>query len=228
MKKIMGVALSVLFILCAGVAYAIPSLQLDIAGGIYDSATETIIATDKSFSLYAFLIPDKKINATQTYYISAALVPPTSSPATLGSFSFAGTPVNVTSGMTIGTPGTTDKLPSHGIFDTFFKEFSFTFGSNQITPYNTQDRAEGGDPIVFSGTGMFYKEFVVDVNSLAGGNFIHFDLYGYDEKGKIQFAPFSHDAQSNGHKVPEPGTLFLLGFGLVAMAGLAARRKKTK
>ena len=59
MKKIMGVVFGVMFLLSAGLAYAIPqmpTLQLDIAGGYYDFATETIISTSKEFSLYAYFI----------------------------------------------------------------------------------------------------------------------------------------------------------------------------
>ena len=39
-------------------ASAVPTLQLGIAGGTYDNATKTIIASSNSFSLYAYLIAD--------------------------------------------------------------------------------------------------------------------------------------------------------------------------
>jgi len=40
------------------------------------------------------------------------------------------------------------------------------------------------------------------------------------------FAPFSHDAQSNGHSVPEPSALLLLGSGLLGLALYNRRRFK--
>src|SRR5437773_1816853 len=38
-------------------AMAIPLLQLDIGGGVYDTTTETTVATSSSFTLYAYLTP---------------------------------------------------------------------------------------------------------------------------------------------------------------------------
>src|SRR5688500_2181747 len=96
----------------AGHALALPTLQLDIAGGVYDPVTETIVATSDPFVVSAILTP--KTGATQaqinalladTYYVSAALTPkigPTNS--VLGSFTMNGTSYNATSGMTYGVP----------------------------------------------------------------------------------------------------------------------------
>ena len=39
-------------------ANAIPTLQLGIAGGTYDFATQTVVSTSPSFSLYAYLLPN--------------------------------------------------------------------------------------------------------------------------------------------------------------------------
>ena len=59
----------------SGTVLAIPSLQLDIAGGTYDPVTETIIASSTPFTLYAYLVPDSGAPLTGTYYISAAILP---------------------------------------------------------------------------------------------------------------------------------------------------------
>ncbi len=53
---------------------------------------------------------------------------------------------------------------------------------------------------------------------------VHMDLTGTKD-GKETFAPFSHDADAPT-PIPEPGTLLLLGFGLIGIAGFS--RKKFK
>ena len=45
-------------VLLASVAHAVPTLQLDIAGGVYDWSSKTIVATSSSFTLYALLNPN--------------------------------------------------------------------------------------------------------------------------------------------------------------------------
>src|SRR4026208_915366 len=63
--------------LCMNLGWAIPSLQLDIAGGTYDSASQTIIAPANPFSLYSLVHPST-LSAGGTFYLSAAIVPKTS------------------------------------------------------------------------------------------------------------------------------------------------------
>ena len=218
--------------------FAIPTLQLDILGGTYDYSTQTIIAPSESFTLYAFLIPDRWNSINDYYYISAAIVPKTGpADSDLGSFVFGNT-IYVTQDMTYGVPPLEDivtlqgwdrgDLPRHGIYPTYFYEFEFQFNNYQISPYNTQERAQTRGEIPASGSGMYYMTFYIDTSGLNSNYVVHFDLYNtklIQRTGDIditQFAPFSHDAQSV--QVPEPSTLLLLGSGLMG-AWLFGRRK---
>jgi hypothetical protein len=224
MKKLMKLLVVVASLLGMALpVWAIPTLQLDILGGIYDSSTQTIIpsiASGDPFTLYAYLIPDGDTSLGDSFFISAALIPnPGSTPMNLGSFSFYGLDISVTSDMDYGTP---EGLQRHGIFPTYFTELEFHFSNNQITPYDTQLRAIAGNPIPTSGSGMYYNAFTVNTGSLASGYDIHFDLYHRNGSGRIdEFAPFSHDAQS----VPEPTAILLLGAGLIGLAGFARWKK---
>jgi hypothetical protein len=221
-------------------ALSYPTLQLDILGGNYDPITQTIMAPSNSFTLYAYLIPDRSNSPGDTYYLSAALVPRTGpDQVELGSFNFNGTDIRATGEMVYGVPPLetitslqgwdSGDLAKHGIFNTFFSEFEFQFSNNNgVTQYNTQTRAINGGAIPTGGTGMYFAAFNVDTTNLASGYSIHFDLYNTKLKGNLdtdvtQFAPFSHDAQSSSTSVPEPATLLLFGSGLLGL-GLIRRR----
>ena len=241
MKKVIYILLIIITVslgITSGSVMAIPTLQLDIAGGTYDTTTETIVASGNPFTLYALLIEDSKNKVGDTYYISAALAPKTKSPDDYGSFTFNGDTIDVTGDMIYGVPPVetygsafwdSGDLQRHGIFSTYFKEFEFKFdAANKAIPYNTQDNAGDGPTPSANGT-MYYASFTVDTSGLDPEYLIHFDLYNTYLAScrdvdicKSCFAPFSHDAESG--KVPEPATLLLLGIGLVGLT-LWGRRK---
>lgn len=239
LKSLLAGAALVAPLLYTGPALAQPTLQLDILNGVYDNTTDTIVATSDQFTLYALLIPDQDTTLADTFYISAALVPQTGpADADLDSFTFNGTTVDVTADMVYGVPPfeadlahDPGDLPQHGIFETFFTEFAFTFDpNNTATAYNTQDDA-GQGPTPDPNGEMYFEDFLVDVSNLDSGYRIHFDAYTKESaNGDIdieEFVPPSHDAESgdgNGDReVPEPGTMALLGAALCM--GAVVRRK---
>ena len=198
MKKTLArLALVGATLLCSAKVQATPTLQLDISEGVYDGTTQTIKATSTSFTLYAILTKNGGQNLdallADTYYISAALTPKITSgnDFDLGSFAFNGLNVSAKDdSMTYGSPplhdldgGLTDDgdlgdnggdLAGHGIFDTYYTEFAFTFDrAKTVLPYNTQDHPGG----FTAGEGAYYQEFTVDVANLDYPYAVHFDLY---------------------------------------------------
>ena len=230
-------------------AHATPLLQLDIAGGTYDTVTQTTTTSADAFSLYAYLTPSTSCDAlcaasllgTQ-YYVSVALAPQTSLSGNYGSFAYntggGSTTVNASGDMTYGRPplegalATSDAgdLAPHGIYDTYFYEIPFYFATtNTACVVNVQDNAGLGPNT--SCTGMYYAGFNFDKSALADGFELHFDLYNeLMRSGDIDinnFAPFSHDAATTT-KVPEPAALALFGIGLLGMGLATTLRRRVK
>lgn len=261
-KLVLAVLVCSVVLLGSNAAFALPVLQLDILGGTYDQATETIVATSDVFTLRALIDPNSNkiiqetegvdtegiIDLNDYFFLSAALTPQADA-GKYGSFTFDNShPISVTQDMDYGTaPVDTvaQDIPGHGIFPTYYKEFGFKFVDgdgnplNTTSAYNTADvrgaeqNANGdidldeGKP----GAELYYVDFVVNVGALNDAYRIHFDLYQYgvnlnNDKQIIDFAPFSHDAESGTPPVPEPGTIFLLGAGLLGLVGYARKLKK--
>jgi len=212
-----------------GSVFALPTLQLDISGGTYDTPSESVINSSNQFDLIALL---NSSDYTGNYYISMAVTPKISASTDIGSFVFGTETIDI-SKMQYGTPpialADLGDLQSHGIFSTYFYEYTFTFSGDKALAYNVENDPDGlvSDP---SGT-LSYKKFAVDLTGLNSNYGIHFDLYNEDvkkNKSSLGFAPFSHDAEASHitQNVPEPATLSLFGMGLLALSGMGLIRRR--
>jgi hypothetical protein len=249
MKKVITLS-AVLLFSAAPHAHALPLLQLDADPGYYDNDMneESTITTSDQFTLYALLTPQKKKETFNDYtdynfFISAALTPPAKEDPNItpnyGSFTFTidetTTTVNVTSDMKWGTPpvvifADNKDLQSHGIFDTFYKEFAFTFDLKMTAKaYDVQTEEGFPTPSTTGDDLLYYASFSIDISKLDPNYGIHFDLYGYTLDGdgnpdakSMVFAPFSHDVSTQ--PVPEPATMLLFGTGMAGLAGLVRKK----
>ena len=236
-------------LLSANVGWALPTLQLDIAPGVYNTSDGTTYATSPQFTVLALY--NHSVVLPTPFYLSAAIAPMQANltpPPDIGKFTIRspdGTtypektytesdlkwgdpPVNVIDNANGTGP---NNLPPHAIFPTYYLEIPFYFDSSkQLGAYNTQT----GDP---SPPGiLYYQDFVVDVSGLLPGLSVHFDLF--DEAIKIfkkggtkylvdDFAPFSHDAQSGPPPVPDAGaTAGLLGLGMLMVRLLRRQNER--
>lgn len=237
MKRILvTLAIVTLF---AGSAHALPALQLGPGAGnwTYDNGTQTWVTQDNPLELCAFANAtmadggngdfawDPAGNPPRRAFLVVSAVPKVNMDVfDVTVTGDGGNLTMVSSG--VGSPPVSDPndLAPHGIFDTWFEIYEFTFSG----PTELIGDQQPGE----TGTGQGYKEtFSIsyalnDINAVG----VHFDLFTIQGDGKLDdptdqvksFAPFSHDAEG---VIPEPTTLTLLGLGLVG-AGVARRRRK--
>lgn len=215
-------------LLAVSSVFAVPTLQLDIDGGVYNQLTETTMITSTNFELVALLNEDLGFDITvkDSFYLSMAITPKIDQSLSLGIVLIDGDTINVTKDMTLGTPplklSDYKDIGDHGIFETYYFEKMFLFAdTNKAMSYDVQT-----DPGYFESDpsgDLFFNTFAIDISGLNPDYGVHFDLYTKTDGKNLEFAPFSHDAEA----VPEPATLSLFGMGLLVLSGMGLihRRK---
>jgi hypothetical protein len=202
-----------------------------------------------------------EIDTTIYYYVSIAIVPQgTTLDTFFGSFEYNDTTYD-SSNMVFGTPpldivpelmdpnSDTNDLAPHGIFETSFAEEGFMFNTGRTSSGANMQDTPGFDPAANSGGNeLYYMQFNYDATGLEEGFHLHFDLYSSVVRdcsvgrnpncviGDIDvddFAPFSHDSQSNGddiccRDIAEPGSLGLMLIGMMGVGASRIRRRGKK
>lgn len=232
------IALLAFLSLAPTAAWAVPFYQLDIAGGSYDTAHESIVTGATRFTLYAYATPrslsEFELLLTRASSLSIAIDASSGAPGgDLGSLRVNGQLVHATGDMRFGVPpfepgggaaSDPGDLAPHGIGETWFTQRDFTFSADQHSAiYDTAEHAGSGPR---TGAGMLYAAFEFDTSGLAPGVSLHFDLYSTRTKNGdvdvLRFAPSSHDAgtiANAARPVPEPtaAAVFAIGFLTIAI-----------
>lgn len=240
--KLMSVIVFVTCLLLVGdnAVFAEPYLMLDAKmpdGSLPPSSSGAgIFTSGPVFTLYALVNSEAPEAVSdpfdeETFFLSVAVVPDPgeSFPGPdLGSYYFdadyfdGGTYDVVGVGddaMKYGTPPLEEflkqhDLPSHGIFETYFHEYSFELNlDNKATLYNSMV-TPGGPTDNPDGT-LYYQAFDVDVSGLTSPYQMHFDLYTKGSPYVDKFAPFSHDLTTT--PVPASVILGILGLGVTGL-----------
>ncbi len=211
-------------------AFAVNSLQLFISGATYDHTSQTWVTSSGGFDLYVV-----SANSAKSDVIVSMALGTSDAPGDVTA-SFGGDDISE-SDWIWGYPPISNvpeehrggDLAPHDIYPTWFTELHTGAYGNGSAVGNVQPDGSGNywDPSTGSGSAPAVGEFKsFHVETGGSFTFVHFDAYTIDSRGKVdQFAPFSHDAQAVGH-TPEPGTLALLGTGLLGLGAFTFRRKK--
>lgn len=231
MRKIFYFIIAILVI--GSPVYAVSSLQLFINGANYDWNTQTWVTTGSEFDLYVV-----SANSTKSDVIVGMSLAQGDNAANVN-LNAGGRQYN-SSDWVWGYAPIENKLAQwnggedlsrHGIFPTWYTELNTgtyeiktKVGDIQPDKFGCYwNPANGTGPVSAVGNAKVF-------HIITGGTYslIHFDAYTLNRDGSInQFAPSSHDAESVV-PVPEPGTLAMLGMGLLGLGGTIRRRFKSK
>jgi len=219
-KPILNTLAILLAVVFSSSVMAVPKLQLGPGSAsdpnwTYDTTDETWIysGTTNNATLAAYALDGAFQSLPRTAYLSVAATPKTSDATDVFDITVKNNGVSLSmfeSGH--GAPPISDSnlldndhhdLSSHGIFDTYFEVYAFTFDESFSHIPNTED----GSPSHSDGWRELFNISVNSVDPAVTG--LHFDLYTLKSDNNVyKFAPYSHDA---GMDIPEPTPLVLSG-----------------